>query len=137
MNTIHTSDCLAIHLNPLLRVVEVEWLDFTSGENFRGGVREVLRQCQEHAVQGWICNNLRMRAIRAADLAWYETELAPQFRILPTLCCVVLVESGDAMNRMALADLARRRPANLPFSQATCPTVVAARTWVRAALTAA
>lgn len=78
-----------------------------------------------------------MRAIRAADLAWYETELAPQFRTLPTLRCAVLVESADAMNRMAVADLERRRPTNLPFAQTTCATVVAARAWVQAALMAA
>ena len=118
--------------------MEVEWLDFVSGEDFRAGVGAALALGQQHAVRGWINNARRMRAVRAADQAWYEAEAAPRLRALPRLAYLALVESDSAMNRMAVADLTRRQPpVAWPFAYATFGTIAEARAWVRAGLQAA
>ena len=134
MQTLYTSPALQIHLHLVPQVLEVEWLDFTSGEDFRAGIRESFRLGQQYAVRGLISNHLLMRAVRADDQQWYEAEALRRLPTLTALRCAARVESADAMNRMAVAELERRNPAPLPFAQAAFATVAEARAWVWATL---
>lgn len=136
METVLTTDCLQVHIHPSPVVQELEWLDFVSGTEFQEGILAALALGRQYDVRGWISNHRRMRAIRAADQDWYETEAAPQFLTLPRLACVALVTSDNAMNRMAVSDLGSRQPpaAALPFVYTEVESVAAARAWVWAQL---
>lgn len=136
LDTLYSTDYLAIHLHAHPRVLEIEWLDFTSGPEFREGVMRALEAGRAHQVAGWINNNRRSRAVRAADQAWYEAEAAPQFFTLTELRCLALVTAEDAMNQLAVRDLSQRQPPpmSLPFAYTEVASIAEARAWTWAQL---
>jgi hypothetical protein len=110
MELLFATDFLRVHLHFEALVLEMEWLDFASGPAFREAIEQAQQLARQHGVRCWLPNNTQMRAIRVSDQQWLEAQ-----PLWLELTCVALVESTDAMNRMAITSLLDRHRTAQPL----------------------
>jgi len=113
---LHSASCARIHYHPTARVLEVEWLAFSSGEEFRDVLRQAISLAIERGATGWLANSEHMRTLREADQQWLLTEFMPVFSRLE-LQRFAMVRCRDAMARMSLANVTGEKAAAFLPSQ--------------------
>ncbi|WBA44140.1 STAS/SEC14 domain-containing protein [Hymenobacter canadensis] len=130
MEILFTTDCLRVQWHAATGTLEMAWQCFASGDEFRQAVSTTLDLARQHGARNWLSDNRLMRAIRVADQEWYSTALHAPLLALG-LRRMAVVESEDAMNRMAVNGLLRQHANTFTFELRQFATLEEARTWLR------
>jgi hypothetical protein len=132
MPVIYHTSFVQLHHDPSGATLETEWLDFTNSEQLRSTLTEALRLARQHRVKAWVANNTLLRTIRPADQDWINQEWFPDFTKLGVQR-LAIVESQDALNRMAITSIMQRATAHIPFDTQYFGTADEARRWAAGA----
>lgn len=128
MPIIYRTSFVQLHHDPAGATLETEWLDFANSEQLRSSLLEALRLARQHRVRGWVANNTLLRTIRPADQDWINQEWFPEFAKLGVQR-LAIVESQDALNRMAISTIMQRASAHVPFDTHYFAEAEEARRW--------
>lgn len=135
MPIIYRTSFVQLHHDPTGATLETEWLDFTNSEQLRSTLTEALRLARQHRIKAWVANNTLLRTIRPADQDWINQEWFPEFTKLGVQR-LAIVESQDALNRMAINSIMQRATAHIPFDTQYFAGADEARRWAAEATTA-
>ncbi|GAA4501138.1 hypothetical protein GCM10023172_22510 [Hymenobacter ginsengisoli] len=128
MSIIYRTSFVQLHHDPVGATLETEWLDFVNSEQLRSSLLEALRLGRQYRVRGWVANNTLLRTIRPADQDWIIQEWFPEFAKL-AVQRLAIVESQDALNRMAIATIMQRATEYMPFETHYFAEAAQARRW--------
>ncbi len=128
MPVVHHTPFIRLHHHPTEATLETEWLDFVNSDDLRATLDEALRLGRQHRVQGWVANNVLLRAIRPADQDWINEVWFPEFAQLQVKR-LAIVESQDGLNRMGISTIMQRATAHVPFDLQYFAQAPEARRW--------
>jgi hypothetical protein len=92
-----------LHAGPAA-ALELRWLSYVPGAEFRANVEQALALARRQPLAGWIADDRLLGAVRPRDLAWVLEEVLPAIEAAGVRR-FALLESHDAINRRTIAGM--------------------------------
>jgi len=92
-----------LHTGPAA-ALEMRWLSYVPGAEFRASVGQALALARQQPLAGWIADDRLLGAVRPRDLDWVLQEVLPAIEAAGVRR-FALLESRDVINRRTIAGM--------------------------------